>query len=100
MRQKAAGGLDLHARSNQIFAETLVAGDQQLQQLVPVAGVDIVRDPQLAGRRRSLLQRDLGIEVAQALHVIQQIAPAFIEQVIVQRIFLIDRDVLLELACG
>ena len=100
MRQKASGGLDLHPRSNLLLAETLVARDRQLQQLVPVAGVDVVGDPHLAGRSRVLLHRDFGVEVAQALHVIEQIAPAFVQQVIVERIFFVDRDVLLELASG
>jgi len=46
------------------------------------------------------LQRDFGIEIAQALHVIEQIAPAFVQQVIVESVFFIDRDILSQLGAS
>ena len=100
MRQKAPGRLDLHAGPKQVFAEALVARDRQLHQLVPFARVDVVGHPHFAGRDRVLLHRHLGIEVAQALHVVEQVAPAFVQQVIVERIFFVHRNVLLDLGAA
>ena len=100
MRQKAPGSLDLHARSNQVLTEALIAGDRELAPVYAGPRVDVIGDPHFCCRSRVLLHRDFGVEVAQALHVVEQIAPSLVQQVIVERIFFVDRDVPLELWNG
>ncbi len=100
VRQKAPGRLDLHAGPNLLFAEGMVAGDGQPHQLVPLARVDVVGHPHFAGRDRVLLHRHFGIEVTQPLHIVEQVAPAFVQQVIVEGIFFVHRDVPLDLAAA
>ena len=98
MRQKASRLLDLHPRSNQFFAEsscspTIVNFNSLCRSPASMSYVTRI-SPADAG---FFCRVTLAVEVAQALHVIEQIAPAFVQQIIVQRIFFIDRNVLLEL---
>ena len=57
------------------------------------AGVDVIDHPQLLARRRCrLFHRHLGVEVPASLQIIGQVAPAFVQQIIVQRILMVNRD--------
>ena len=100
MRQEASRRLDLHSRADLFLGETLVTCNLYLQELVTLPRIDVIGDPHCIWGSRILLHADLGVEVATALHVIQQIASALVQQVIVQCVFFVDGNILLELGAA
>ena len=61
------------------------------------ARINRVNHPQLILRGLVvLLEIDLGIEVPTSLQVVEQIAAAFVEQVVIQGAFLVNRYIILE----
>ena len=71
--------------------EILVAGNLDEFELVHGAGIDMVDD---ANRVRAgfLLDLDGGVEVAAALEIVEEVALAFVQQVVVESVFLVDRN--------
>ncbi len=87
----------MHTGSDLFLAEALVPDDLELRQLVAFSWVDGIGDTQFIGGNCGLLLADLGIEVAAPLHVVEQITAPFVEQVIVERVFFVHGNALLEL---
>ena len=55
------------------------------------AGIDAVDDTESV-RDGFLLELDRGIEMSAALEIVEQVALALVEQVVVEGVFLVDRD--------
>src|SRR5580692_12641408 len=83
-RLEAAGRMHLHTGKQPVGKEVFISHKLNPYQFVPSAGVDNISDEQCVSRGiRTLLDPDLGIEVAATLKVVQQIAAAFVQQVLV-----------------
>ncbi len=54
-------------------------------------GIYVIGDPSYVGSC-FLLKLDGGVEVAAALEIVEKVALSFIEKIVVESIFLIDRD--------
>src|SRR5207245_11004039 len=98
MRKETSCWLNLHAGTERVFRKSFitnhVAADLDFHQLVTRARFNNVRDSQLVAAGIGVLRDShLGIEVAAALQIVEQIAPALVQQVIVQRILFINWDV-------
>ena len=58
--------------------------------------INLVDGPQLIGVRAAFPKIHLGVKIAPGLHVIEQVAAAFIQQIVIERIFFIDRNISFE----
>src|SRR5712671_3316294 len=92
--QKASGRLHQHARTNVFGAEiTGAAYSRKLDQyhLVRGAGVDQINHSQSLGIVFPP-DFDFGVEVPPSLEVVEQVALAFVDEVVVQRVFFVNRN--------
>ncbi len=94
-----AGGLNLEAAHKHLPREILVSRNLDEFELVHRAGIDAVDD---ANRVRGALLLDLdgGVEVAAALEVVEKVAFALVQQVVVESVFLVDRDLFFQKAAA
>ena len=102
MTEEASGGLVLHARANLLVGKKMIAGNTNGRKLVTVARVDDIYHLDILPILRVVLAHsDGGLEVSESLQVVLDVAPAFVEQIIVDRAFFVDghqspQDVLVE----
>ena len=84
--------LVLHARADQRRGEELIARNPDGGEFVPVSGIYRVHHLQILPIARVVLT-DLhgGVKVAQCLQMVLNIAPAFVEQIVIHRTFFVDR---------
>jgi len=90
-RKKLAGRLDLQALPEQLPGEIFVSGDLDEFELMHRARIDAVGNADTIGGG-FLLKSDSGVEVAPALQIVQEVPLAFVEEVVVESIFLVDGD--------
>src|SRR5690349_21061140 len=82
-------GLYLHSFPDQLLIKVFVSADLEFNQLVTRAGIDDVGDAEfILGRLRVLADANFGIEITAGLKIVEQVAPAFVEQVVVESAFL------------
>src|SRR6202008_3069845 len=75
--------------------KALVAVDLYKGKFVPRPGIDLIDHAQ--GFRVTFLHDvALGIEMAAGLHVVEQIALSLVEQIFIDRVLFVDRDLALE----
>ena len=96
MRQQASRRLNLHTCSKQVVAEIPVTRNVDPHQFVRGTRINHICDPQQVRVRRFLLDSNFRFEVPACLQKVQQVAPSFIEQVVVQRVLLINWNILLD----
>lgn len=92
MGKESAGGLNLQALAEHLPGEILASRDLDQVELVQGAGIDAIGHVDDVGSS-FLLDVNRGVEVATALEIIEEVAPALIQQVLVEGIFLVDRNV-------
>src|SRR5215472_16031868 len=98
IQQQAAGRLLEHALAQVVAPEIMIALDIHLHQLVALVAFD-AKDhiaPLGAGILRQFV-RDVHVKIAFALHVIADIARAFIQQVVIHSALFVNRDQLFHL---
>ena len=89
--EDAPGGLVLHARANQFVGKISIAGNANGGEFVAVAGIDGVNDLQILALRRGVLAHDNGsLEVTKGLQMVLDVAPAFVEEIVVNRAFFVN----------
>ena len=90
-----AGGLNLHAGAQNLPGEIFVAGDIDEFEFMQGAGIDAIDHTQsfIDG---FLLKAHFGVEQAARLEVIQEVAIAFIEQIVIDGVLFINWDFFLE----
>ena len=87
--KELAGDLNLEALAEHLPGEIFVSRDLDQFEFMHGTRIDTVDDPK-AVRTAFLLKIDGGIEVAAALEIVEEVALAFVEQVFVESVFLID----------
>src|SRR5208282_4963677 len=89
--EQASGGLVLHARANLVVGKKPIARNTNDSESVAVAGIDGVNHLQiLAALRAVLAHANGGLEITKSLKMVLNVAPAFVEQIIVDRAFFVD----------
>ena len=97
--KKTAGGLHTHSGKKKVAGKICVAGDLNLHQLVARAFIDHVDDAEFVVLRIVVSPECYpGIEIALRLQVVQQVTTAFVQQVVIECIFLEDGNRLPQLA--
>lgn len=97
--QQGAGRLHRHAFANGGDIEIMIALHPYRLQLLARAAVNLVNDVHVPLVSRLLtLQVHGGVKVAFGLQVVAQVAAAFVQQVVVHRVFLVHRHQALQLA--
>ena len=90
--EQSPGRLILHARTNQFVGEKAVALDANGRQFMAIPGIDVVHHLQAFSILRVMLMHcHRNFEVPQSLHVVLDVAPPLIEQIIIDRAFFVDR---------
>ena len=96
MTEQASRGLILHARANQIVGKISIARNTNGGEFVAVPGIDGINHLTIAVLRAVLAYANRGLEVTKGLKMVRDVAPAFVEQIIVDRAFFIDWHQLLQ----
>src|SRR5205085_3302019 len=90
-------GLYLHSFPDQLLVKVFVSDDLDLSQLVARAGIDDVGNAEFILRRFGMFANaDFGVEIAAGLKIVEQVSPAFVEQIVVETAFLINWNILFE----
>src|SRR5439155_1366327 len=95
-----SGGFQEHALANGVCSEVLVPVHRDLDKFVPLATADHIFDQELVLCDPPIAKVDVGIVIALALEKVAQIARAFDQQVAIDALLLINRNVLAEIALG
>jgi hypothetical protein len=87
--------LDLEAQAKHLPREILVPSYLDEFELMHGAGIDAVDDAKSV-RSGFLLNFDGGVKVAAALEIVEEVALALVQEVVVESVLLIDRDFLFQ----
>ena len=91
VREKTCRRVESAGGAEHLLGEIFVACDLDEFELVYRTRIDVINHAQAAGAG-FLLHLDGGVEVAAALQVIEEVALAFVQQVVIQRVLLVDRN--------
>ncbi len=89
--------LHLHATTKQFPIEVLVALNDDFCECVTGSPIDSIRYAQLVfGWVRMPLDSYFNVEISASLEIIQQVTPALVDQVVIERAFFVNRHISLE----
>src|SRR6266851_653833 len=91
MGKESGGGLNAESHAEHLPGEILVSRNIDEIELVYSSGIDAVDDAQGVGSG-FLAELDGGVEVTTTLKIVEQVALALIQKIVVQSVFFIDWD--------